>query len=137
MCFVRIYCYLSETAFLLCIIGSYSWIFCHYSNLVYIQVVGFFITLKLWELILLSSSSFLIFFNTLIYAFFKIDFNYIFFLRLISIPICILGAYFSISVAPWGKMSIFVLAVPFFTTGFAFFFKQYRTGIRNRIKKRK
>ena len=135
--FIRYYCYLSETVFFLCIIGSYSWIFAHYSNLGYIQVVGFFITLKLWELILLSSSSFLIFLNSLIYAAVKIDSNYIYLIRLISIPVYILGAFFSVSVAPWGKISILVLDFPFFTTGLVFFLKQYRTGIRNRIEKRK
>ncbi|MHA1419924.1 MAG: hypothetical protein ACTSPO_13490 [Candidatus Heimdallarchaeaceae archaeon] len=111
------YSLISEIVVLMGFIVSYSLIIVNYWGMMYIQVEGFYISLRFWEIIILAVFSLIGLGNSLLYIFFVFPKpKVVLSLRWISFGICLGGGFFSGLLAPFGIGSNIALLSPIIST---------------------
>jgi F0F1-type ATP synthase assembly protein I len=127
------YSLISEIVVLVGFIVGYSWITAYYWGTAYLAVIGFHISLKFWEIIVLAVFSLIGLSNSLLYIFLMFPKpKRVIILRWISFGICLVGAVLNGLLAPFGIGSQLALFSPLISTASVFFVKplRKRKGIR-------
>lgn len=127
------YSLISEIVVLVGFITGYSLIIANYWGKMYPAVIGFYITLKFWEIIIITVFSLLGLSNSLLYIFLEFPKpKRVISLRWISFGICLVGGFFSGLLAPFGIGSDIILLSPIISTVTIFLVKPLRKRKDNR-----
>ena len=127
------YSLISEIVVLMGFIAGYSWITVNYWGTFSLAIIGYHISLKFWEIIVLAVFSLIGLSNSLLYSFLVFPKpKRVIALRWISFGICLVGLVLSGLWAPFGIGSQFALLSPIISTVSVFFVKplRKRKGIR-------
>ncbi len=121
------YSLISEIVLLMGFITCYSLIITNYWGMMYPQVEGFYVSLQIWEIIILAVFSLIGLGNSSLYIFFMFSKpKRVISLRWISFGICLIGVVLSSLLAPFGIGSQFALFSPVISTVSVFFVKPLR-----------
>ena len=125
-CFCK-YSLISEIVLLMGFITGYSLIITNYWGTMYPQVEGFYVSLQIWEIIVLAVFSLIGLSNSLLYIFLVFPKpKRVIVLRWISVGICLIGVVLSLLWAPFGIGSQLALLSPVISSVSVFFVKPLR-----------